>query len=124
MAMRSRALVAESRSGEGHCREKRLQPRFTAQFRSTFTGGQREGRGKTLDLSDGGCRIETDEPVEVGVSFECRIHAPGLDWPLRIDVAQVRWVKGNIFGLQFLTIQPGEKLKLQQVITSLKAESS
>lgn len=122
--MRSRALVAEIRSGKGHCREKRLQPRFTAQFRSTFTSGQREGRGKTLDLSDGGCRIETDKTVDIGASFECRIYAPGLDWPLRVDLARVRWVKGNVFGLEFLTIKPGEKLKLQKVISSLKAELS
>ena len=122
--MRSRALVAEIRSGKGHCREKRLQPRFTAQFRSTFTSGQREGRGKTLDLSDGGCRIETDKTVDIGASFECRIYAPGLDWPLRVDLARVRWVKGNVFGLEFLTIKPGEKLKLRKVISSLKAELS
>lgn len=120
--MRSRALMEESRVGKENCREKRLQPRFTAQFRSTFSGGQQEGQGKTLDLSGGGCRIETNLPVVVGASFECRIHAPGLDWPLRIDVAQVRWVKGNVFGLQFLSLQPGEKLKLQQVITNLRAE--
>jgi hypothetical protein len=43
--------------------EKRAHTRLTAQFRSTFSGGQREGHGKTLDLSDGGCRIETDYPV-------------------------------------------------------------
>ena len=27
--------------------EKRQQPRFTSQFRSTFSGGQREGQGRT-----------------------------------------------------------------------------
>jgi PilZ domain-containing protein len=108
---------------EERCTEKRQQPRFTAQFRSTFSGGQREGRGKTLDLSDGGCRIETDEPVVVGAAFECRIYAPGLDWPLRIDEAQVRWVKGKTFGVQFVSIRPDERVKLNQVIASLQSES-
>ncbi len=102
--------------------ENRLHPRFTAQFRSTFSGGQREGQGKTLDLSDGGCRVETDQPVVPGASFECRIYAPGLDWPIRVDEAQVRWVKGKTFGLQFLAIQPDELVKLKQVIANLKAE--
>ena len=102
--------------------EKRLQPRFTAQFRSTFSGGQREGHGKTLDLSHGGCRIETDQPVVVGAAFECRIYAPGLNWPLRIDEAQVRWVKGKSFGLQFVSMQPEERVKLQQVIANLRIE--
>ena len=105
------------------CTEKRQQPRFTAQFRSTFSGGQREGRGKTLDLSDGGCRIETDEPIVVGAAFECRIYAPGLDWPLRIDEAQVRWVNGKTFGVQFVSIRPDERVKLKRVIANLQSES-
>jgi hypothetical protein len=102
--------------------EKRQQARFTAQFRSTFSGGQREGQGWTLDLSTGGCKIETDLPVVVGASFECRIYVPGLDWPLRIDEAQVRWVKTRTFGIQFTKIQPDEEPKLMRVIASLNEE--
>jgi len=102
--------------------EKRRQPRFTAQFRSTFSGGQREGQGKTLDLSHGGCRIETEQAVVTGATFECRIYAPGLNWPLRIDEAQVRWVKGKSFGIQFTSIQPEERVKLKQVIADLTVQ--
>jgi hypothetical protein len=103
-------------------REKRSHPRFTAQFRSTFSGGQREAQGKTLDLSDGGCRIQSDHPVVVGASFECRIYAPGLSWPLRIDEAEVRWVKANTFGLQFSAMDPDERVKLKQVLANLNAD--
>ncbi len=102
--------------------EKRQQPRFTSQFRSTISSGQREGQGRTLDLSVGGCMIETDFPVAVGASFEFRIYVPGLDWPLRIDEAQVRWVKANTFGIQFMKIKPDDEEKLKQVIASLNKE--
>ena len=102
--------------------EQRQQPRFTSQFRSIFSGGQQEGQGWTLDLSAGGCRIETDLPVTVGAAFECRIYVPGLDWPLRIDEAQVRWVKAGTFGIQFTKIQPDEEAKLERVIASLNEE--
>ena len=102
--------------------EKRQQPRFTSQFRSIISGGQGEGRGRTLDLSIGGCMVETDLPVDVGASIECRIYVPGLDWPLRIDEAQVRWVKANTFGIQFTKIQPDEEAKLKQVIAGLDEE--
>jgi hypothetical protein len=102
--------------------EKRQQPRFTSQFRSTISGGQGEGQGRTLDLSAGGCMIETDLLVVVGASFECRIYVPGLDWPLRIDEAQVRWVKANTFGIQFMKIQPDEEAKLKRVIATLDDE--
>jgi len=116
MAARAQALRDE------RLIEKRRQPRFTAQFRSTFSGGQREAQGKTLDLSDGGCRIETEHPVVVGATFECRIYAPGLNWPLRIDEGQVRWLRGKTFGIQFTSIQPDEQVKLKQVIARLAAE--
>lgn len=102
--------------------EKRQQPRFTSQFRSTISGGQGEGQGRTLDLSAGGCMIETDLSVAVGAVLECRIYVPGLDWPLRINEAQVRWVKGNTFGIQFIKLHPDEEAKLKQVIADLDEE--
>jgi hypothetical protein len=75
-----------------------------------------------LDLSTGGCKIETDLPVVVGAVFECRIYIPGLNWPLRIDEAQVRWVKAKTFGIQFTKIQPDEMTNLKRVILSLNQE--
>ena len=102
--------------------EKRAQPRFTAQFRSIFSGGQGEGHGRTLDLSAGGCRIETDMPVVIGAAFECRIFAPNLDWPLRIDEAQVRWVRGNTFGVEFVKLRVEERIKLERLVKALEAE--
>ena len=103
-------------------KEKRQQPRFTSQFRSTISGGKGEGQGRTLDLSIGGCMIETDFPVVVGAAFECRIYVPGLDWPLRIDEAQVRWVKANTFGIQFKKLHPDEEAKLKRVIANLNED--
>jgi hypothetical protein len=113
MPLRSQALK------KSRVKEKRAHPRLTAQFRSTFSGGQREGHGKTLDLSDGGCRIETDYPMVPNSSFECRIYAPGLSWPLRIDEAQVRWVQGQSFGILFVAMQPDERAKLKVVFADL-----
>lgn len=102
--------------------ERRVQPRFTAQFRSTFSGNQQEGHGRTVDISAGGCKIESDMKVEQGSKFECRLHIPGLDWPLRVDEAIVRWVGTNSFGLAFSRIAPDELVKLTSVLTDLEAD--
>lgn len=102
--------------------ERRVQPRFTAQFRSTFSGNQQEGHGRTVDISAGGCKIESDMKVEQGEKFECRLHIPGLDWPLRVDEAIVRWVGTNSFGLAFSRIAPDELVKLTSVLTDLEAD--
>jgi len=54
--------------------ERRVQPRFTTQFRSTFSKDQQEGQGRTLDLSIGGCKIESETGVISG--GEVRMPAP------------------------------------------------
>lgn len=100
--------------------DRRVQPRFTTQFRSTFSGQRQEGQGRTLDVSAGGCKIESDMKVEQGAKFECRLHIPGLDWPLRIDEATVRWVDGNSFGIAFSRITPEEFAKLKTVLSALE----
>ena len=104
--------------------ERRTQPRFTTQFRSTFSGRKQEGQGRTLDLSAGGCKIESDVSVVVGDQFECRLHIPGLDWPLRVDEAIVRWVEGPTFGIGFTRISQGELSKLTTILSDLEYESS
>ena len=102
--------------------DRRVQPRFTAQFRSTFSGQRQEEQGRTLDVSVGGCKIESDMKVEQGAKFECRLHIPGLDWPLRIDEATVRWVDGNSFGIAFSRIAPEEFAKLKTVLSELEQD--
>jgi hypothetical protein len=102
--------------------DRRVQPRFTTQFRSTFSGQRQEGQGRTLDVSAGGCKIESDMKVVQGAKLEFRLHVPGLDWPLRIDEATVRWVDGNTFGIGFTRITPEEFAKLKTVFSELEQD--
>ncbi len=103
--------------------ERRTQPRFNTQFRSTFSGRKQEGQGRTLDISAGGCKVESDVSVAVGDRFECRLHIPGLDWPVRVDEATVRWVEGKTFGVGFTRIAQEELSKLNAVLADLEQES-
>jgi PilZ domain-containing protein len=73
-------------------------------------------------MSAGGCRIESDMKVEQGAKFECRLHIPGLDWPLRIDEVTVRWIKGNSFGIVFSRIAPEEFAKLKTILSELEQD--
>lgn len=113
---------AESIREQSEPDERRVQPRFTAQFRSTFSGNKQEGQGRTVDISAGGCKIESDMRVEQGATFECRLHIPGLDWPLRVDEAIVRWIGPNSFGLEFARVAPDELVKLTSVLTNLQQD--
>ena len=105
--------------------DRRATPRLRVQFRTTFSGSTMlEGTGVMLDLSTGGCRIESPFIMVPGFSVELRIHAPDLDWPLMIDEASVQWVSGQIFGLAFFQIRDTEQQRLGQVISDLMEDES
>ena len=105
--------------------ERRAMPRLRVQFRTTFSDSTKlEGIGVLLDLSMGGCRIESPIPVVPGVSLELRIHVPDLDWPLMVESASVQWVRGQTFGLAFFRITETEQQRLGQVITKLIEDKS
>ena len=63
--------------------DRRTVPRFRVQFRTlvSVTGRAIETRGSILDLSLGGCRVESPLVVEPSILLELRIYIPGLDWP-------------------------------------------
>ena len=100
-------------------------PRFRVQFRTTLSSSTKlEGTGVMLDLSTGGCRIESPVTVEPGVSLKLSISVPDLDWPLMIEAASVQWVSGQIFGLAFFRIRDAERQRLEQVFNDLKEGES
>lgn len=113
--------VSEAQPNDSDCasHERRIQPRFTTQFRSTFSAKHQEGQGRTLDVSLGGCKVESEMMVAQGDTLECRLHVPGFDWPLRIDEATVRWVRGSTFGIEFTRMRPEEEGKLRIVVNNL-----
>jgi PilZ domain-containing protein len=100
--------------------DRRAAPRINVQFRTTFSASSTlEGTGIMLDLSRGGCRIESPVTVEPGTSLELRIYAPDIEWPLMIDAASVQWVSGQTFGLAFSRMTDTEHQRLGQVVSDL-----
>ena len=101
--------------------DRRATPRLRVQFRTTFSSSTNmEGMGVMLDLSSGGCRIESPVPVELSLLLELRIYAPNVEWPLMIEAANVQWVSGQTFGLAFFRITEPEQQRLGQVIEDLR----
>ena len=100
--------------------DRRTTPRVRVQFRTTFSDATKlEGIGGLLDLSLGGCRIESPVPVVPGLALELRIHVPELDWPIMIETASVQWVSGLIFGLAFFRLREAEQQRLEQLVNHL-----
>ena len=60
--------------------EQRTEPRVAVQFRTMVSGSvESEGTGTILDLSQNGCRLESQLLMLPGLSLELRIAVPGLE---------------------------------------------
>ena len=100
--------------------ERRITPRFRVQFRTTFCAAPTlDSTGTILDLSAGGCRVESTASPTPGLTLELRIYAQNVDWPLMIEAATVQWVSGQTFGLAFFRMTDSEQQRLEQVIRDL-----
>ena len=95
------------------------------QFRTAVSGPtEPEETGLILDLSRGGCRLESPLLILPGLSLELRIYVPGLEWPLMIDGADVQWVSERTVGLAFVRIRETEQQRLDDVLTTRLARKS
>lgn len=99
---------------------QRKTPRFQVQVRIFFSAGDTEGEGVVLDLSKGGCRVQCETGVAVGTEIEAHIFFPDYEWPLKVSRAGVRWINGDVFGVEFLELLPAQQARLRTLLTEKK----
>jgi len=79
-----------------------------------------EGEATVLDLSTNGCQATSLVQVQAGMTFRLSLFLHDQKWPLRIDEALVRWVKGANFGLEFTGIRPAQRERVRAIIMTAK----
>lgn len=99
----------------------RRQQRFPVRFHSALSG-QRQGEwtGTVMNLSKGGCSIETDGQVYSGMHISLRLDVPDQAQPLIVDRAAVRWNRGRSVGVGFITVTSPHKEQLDNLLSQLK----
>lgn len=100
--------------------------RLRVEFRSSFSAGvtMAGGEGCVRDISLGGCRMESETALQPGTELELRFFSgPTEAGPIAVELAKVRWVKGQEFGVTFLRLQPQEEERLRHVIAQLLLDS-
>ncbi len=76
-----------------------------------------QGAGYTYDLSQRGCRIESDTVVEAGTYFVLNIDLDDeIRTPVLVPVARVRWVKDHVFGMEFIKVVHRDSLRLEKYL--------
>lgn len=91
--------------------DRRVYPRYPMELPVTFEGDAWTGEGKSRDVSAGGCRVQSAARVEVGSYVRITLYH-GQARAMDIDLAAVRWVRGQEFGLEFLYMHPEEYERL------------
>ena len=103
--------------------EHRQHPRFSVQFRSSFSSANIvSGEGNLSDLSIRGCRIYSIEKVKPGTALELRVMVSDDKPPIQIKQAVVRWYRDSSFGLEFVSLTPDEWARLHHVVKELEME--
>ena len=80
-----------------------------------------EGEATVLDISTNGCRATSLTEVKSGVVLKLSLFLQDQQWPLRVDQAVVRWVEGQCFGLEFISIRPAQRERLRSILMKAKA---
>lgn len=78
------------------------------------------GEGTVYNLSTGGCKAESDVAVNTGAYLRVRLHLPDQESSITIDVAAVRWAMGRDFGVEFISLPPGDQEQLRRFLKILE----
>jgi len=76
-------------------------------------GGQRDGT--LVDLTLQGCRIKGAPPLPCGTRLRLQLCFPDVAQPVKVDLAAVRWVQDDQFGVSFLEVSSHARACLEQV---------
>ncbi len=102
----------------------RYAHRYPIQCTITFLGDHLVGEGSVRNVSTGGWKVESAQPVQRGNYFALRVLLPDHAVPIKVDLAAVRWSSGREFGLEFLRMQQKEQERLRRFVSPLKTGPS
>jgi len=102
----------------------RMSERFPVRIDIMFQtdGMETEAKGTIGDLSKGGCRAEGHVQPKTGAELRLSILMPDYAWPLKVDRALVRWVKGRHFGVEFVSMHSSQRDRLARFLMRVKQE--
>jgi len=81
--------------------ERRTHERIPVRLALAFSGGRIKGEGMLINISLGGCLIETTTPVKVDDIFHVNLFVSEQEPPLEVAV-MVRSISGRRVGMKFL----------------------
>ena len=111
-----------TQGGQRHM-EKRAQPRYLVRYLVFCWREDHRTTGITLNLSEGGCAVQSYIPLQKRTHVRLELFPPGYQEPLEIKSAVIRWVNMNTAGLEFVDIARHDYERLLALVESLARSS-
>lgn len=102
--------------------KRRAYPRYAVRCAAGFTGDEVRGTCKVLNISRGGCAVESEVIVTRGAILSIQIFLPQESTATIIERARVQWTTGFEFGLEFIRVPPKSQQSLQRFLTRMQIE--
>lgn len=99
-----------------HELQVRSADRFPVTFPVIFGGAPFVGEGALMDLSASGCAITCDRTVLAGSYVRLNVLMPDQSPSLAIDLGKIRWVRGQVFGVEFIRLPTLARQPLDRAI--------
>ena len=93
--------------------------RVAVDYPIAFAGDGINGTGTLIDLSTGGCAVKDARPISTGTYLALTVTLPDSA-PLAVEMAAVRWARGDEFGADFISLREEEEQRLRRTLGSLE----
>ena len=90
-------MVVNEKAWNGRC-----VPRIPLQTSINYLTPERLGKGMVIDVSREGLRIESHDPVHIGMRLALVLYLSKDQEPVMIEDATVQWTIGTHFGVKFV----------------------
>jgi hypothetical protein len=90
-------MVVNEQAWNGRC-----VPRIPLQASINYLTPERLGKGMVIDVSREGLRIESHDPVHIGMRLALVLYLSKDQEPVMIEDATVQWTIGTHFGVKFV----------------------
>lgn len=93
----------------------RNQPRISVRYPVTVENDGCAARGRLVNLSRGGCQIQSDLDCCPGSYLALRITIPYETDPVVVELSVVRWKLADRLGLEFVRYGRGDRDRLTEL---------
>lgn len=101
--------------------EHRKFPRFSvALFCTYLCDDGSHWQGTALNLSSGGCAVQSARPAGKGQYLKLLIFISPCEPAIAVSVAPVRWNTREQFGVEFITLSSTDSIRLQVYLAGLQ----